>query len=621
MRRTETTIAALVFAIVFAIYARTSAPGLGTVDSGELTTVAATLGIAHPTGYPLYALLGRVWLLLTPGSPDRAMVLFSVLAGALTGAVLAAGAYRLLRQHTQAAPALAALSAGLLALSWALTSVAWESVAFAEVYPLSSLGTAILLYLAILADTAPPDSSFRLALLAAFVWGLAFGNHLTIIWQFPLVLFILSRGRSWIASIRLLPFSAAAFALGCSLILFLPIRSSLEPSLDWGDPETWTNLLRHMSAWQYRVWMFTGDIKSQVLKLLSYVAALPPLWGWPLIVLSAAGAIGALIWRRWLAVAAFLAWLISALYNLNYDIPDINTYEIVPFPDIFLLALFGLLAVYAIVPLLQRVAVLRAAFFLLFCGLPAVLGFAANHQRADVSGARFASAFARELLRTVDSNAVILHGNWDIQSPAIYEQQLNRYRRDVAIFDLNLLQRSWYFPSQRRDHPSLCEPCQADYERFLAAVRPFEADQPVDGAQIEDAYTRMTNCVVQQARAQGRPVYLRDLASVNHPGVGVGLARIPGAYFDLLSDSGVAQSLLEFANIDTTHSMRDPHVRVCLREAVNSTIHRGSYLASIGDSTAALELAHIVSNFAPGLSAVSNFRRQLGLPPLVDSAK
>ena len=39
-------------------------PDVGWYDSGELSGVAAGLGIAHPTGYPLYSLAGR--LALTP---------------------------------------------------------------------------------------------------------------------------------------------------------------------------------------------------------------------------------------------------------------------------------------------------------------------------------------------------------------------------------------------------------------------------------------------------------------------------------------------------------------------------------------------------------------------------
>ena len=40
--------------IVFIIYLITLAPSVVQIDSGELTTVQAMPGIAHPTGYPLF---------------------------------------------------------------------------------------------------------------------------------------------------------------------------------------------------------------------------------------------------------------------------------------------------------------------------------------------------------------------------------------------------------------------------------------------------------------------------------------------------------------------------------------------------------------------------------------
>src|SRR5690242_5312191 len=43
------------------LYLRTLAPGLPAGDSGELIAVAWTGGVAHPPGYPLYAMLGGWW--------------------------------------------------------------------------------------------------------------------------------------------------------------------------------------------------------------------------------------------------------------------------------------------------------------------------------------------------------------------------------------------------------------------------------------------------------------------------------------------------------------------------------------------------------------------------------
>ena len=44
--------AIILWSIIFPIYLLTLAPAVGFIDSGELSTVALSLGIAHPTGYP-----------------------------------------------------------------------------------------------------------------------------------------------------------------------------------------------------------------------------------------------------------------------------------------------------------------------------------------------------------------------------------------------------------------------------------------------------------------------------------------------------------------------------------------------------------------------------------------
>jgi len=75
-----------------ALYVRTVSRDIGTVDSGELAAAAATLSIAHPTGYPLYLLLARSWAAAVGGAPIAAVNLFSALtavAAALAVAALA----------------------------------------------------------------------------------------------------------------------------------------------------------------------------------------------------------------------------------------------------------------------------------------------------------------------------------------------------------------------------------------------------------------------------------------------------------------------------------------------------------------------------------------------------
>ena len=71
----------LTFALTLAAYLSTLAPDVTFTDSGELAAVAATLGVAHPTGYPLFTLLGHLWTLLPlPGTVIYRMNLFANIA-------------------------------------------------------------------------------------------------------------------------------------------------------------------------------------------------------------------------------------------------------------------------------------------------------------------------------------------------------------------------------------------------------------------------------------------------------------------------------------------------------------------------------------------------------------
>ena len=70
--------------LFFGIYALTAAPSIAVLfdDSLEFQLVLPTFGIAHPTGYPLYTLLGGLWNLLLPvGNWAWRANLFSALAG------------------------------------------------------------------------------------------------------------------------------------------------------------------------------------------------------------------------------------------------------------------------------------------------------------------------------------------------------------------------------------------------------------------------------------------------------------------------------------------------------------------------------------------------------------
>ena len=139
--RRDYVIALIIGLAGFALYAATAAPSVATLfdDSLEFQVVLPTLGIAHPSGYPLYTLLGKLFTLLLPfrDAAGRANLLSALCAGAALGVLY------LLAQKVAGNRAAAATATALFALSPAW----WSQATIAEVYALHGLFVVLFLYL------------------------------------------------------------------------------------------------------------------------------------------------------------------------------------------------------------------------------------------------------------------------------------------------------------------------------------------------------------------------------------------------------------------------------------------------------------------------------------------
>ena len=132
------------FATVFFVYTQTLAPSVAALfdDSLEFPLVVHRLAIAHPTGYPLYTLLGRLAVAVLGAwqNPAWAVNLLSAAAGALTVALVYLAGRELSRRR---------LPPLLGAVALACSPVFWSQAVVAEVYTLNSSFVAALLWLAL----------------------------------------------------------------------------------------------------------------------------------------------------------------------------------------------------------------------------------------------------------------------------------------------------------------------------------------------------------------------------------------------------------------------------------------------------------------------------------------
>jgi tetratricopeptide (TPR) repeat protein len=139
----------------------------------------------------------------------------------------------------------------------AFSSAFWLQTIRAEVYTLNLFFTLLLIFLLIKwSQKKDVDNRFKIPILYSFVLGLSFANHpLLIVVLVPSFLgFFLTRGFGWDKdstpvptwNLRRLPILFAFFLLGISLYLYLPIRSSLLPAINWGKPDTLSSLFSYL---------------------------------------------------------------------------------------------------------------------------------------------------------------------------------------------------------------------------------------------------------------------------------------------------------------------------------------------------------------------------------------
>ncbi|WBA40962.1 glycosyltransferase family 117 protein [Hymenobacter canadensis] len=187
----------LVFAVATVVYLLTLEPTASFWDCGEFIACSYKLLVPHPPGAPLFLLLGRLFSLLSFGDTSKVAVLINTLS-ALSSAfavlflfwsITLLAAKLVLPRPTPASPALLVptrgqallmQAAGVVgALAFAFSDSFWFNAEEAEVYAMSALCTAAVVWLMLKWENRAdePDSDKWLVLIA-YVIGLSIGVHL-----------------------------------------------------------------------------------------------------------------------------------------------------------------------------------------------------------------------------------------------------------------------------------------------------------------------------------------------------------------------------------------------------------------------------------------------------------
>ncbi|MFQ6016006.1 MAG: DUF2723 domain-containing protein [Anaerolineae bacterium] len=450
----------------FAVYLRTLAPGVLMGDSGEFQFAAYLLGVAHPTGYPLYLTLGWLWSHLIPfGDPAYRMNLFSAIWAAATVSFLYLFVVRTLHlARGNLGLWLRRVVAILSTLSFALSFTFWGQVVMAEVYTFNSFFVALLFYLLLrrwpeargsVADSKAQSPDRPPLLLLAFLYGLSLAHHRTTLLLAPAVLLYLwLTERSMFNDAKLWLKAIVLVLVPLSLYLYIPLRAPATPYLRL-TLEPQRELILYSNTPQGFLDFILGRVFSPQLgyggqgleRLGMAFELLRQQYGWAGLSLGLLGLAGLLLNRRWPLLTLFgLSYLSLVLFNLFYSIGDI---EVLYIPAYLIFAgwiAVGMSWVLGTVHLVgirgrqqvARVRYLAAGLILLLLILLPVSLFVRNFQRVDRSDDLSAGKWWDEILsEPIPEGAILVSNDRNEIMPLWYMQYVEGKRPDLlGLFPL-----------------------------------------------------------------------------------------------------------------------------------------------------------------------------------------
>ncbi|GMU94709.1 DUF2723 domain-containing protein [Ignavibacterium album] len=502
-------------AFVFIVYLFTLAPSVIQIDSGELAAVQATLGIAHPTGYPLFTFLGYLFSLIPlPFTKIYQLNLLAALYSTVAVGIFTFTSKFILDnlnsfktsklQKTRKKSKVKAenepfeldenqkiIFSVIAGLTLAFSKTFWFQSTSVEVYSLHLLLISLIILLLIKAFVH--DSTDNLSIRNpwfVFALGLALGfsNHMTTLLILPGTAYLyFNKERFTSKSFRKLIFMIFVFLILLVVIYsYLPIRASQNPQLNWGNPVDLERILRHISGFQYQVWLFSSTDAAKK-QLIYFITNLPSEYFLTLS-LAVIGLFISFIKAKKFFIFTLITFLAAVIYSINYDISDIDSYFLLAYISLASFILFGLMKVYQmlITNKINKFAVLSV--LLLFPVSQFIKSFPEVNQSKTVVYENYTKA----MLNSVSENALILSYQWDyFISASYYFQFVEKFKPRIAIVDKELLRRSWYFNQLERNYPGLLSGIQTEIGLFLEALKPFERKENFNSVLLENLYRRI----------------------------------------------------------------------------------------------------------------------------------
>lgn len=226
-------------------------------DSGDFLAAILSNGVAHPPGYPLYLLLGRIFNSLPVVATSAWKVgLLSSLSMAFSSGILFYLCFILTKRII---PSIVA------SLSFAFLYSVWTYAEVTEAFALAVFFMTIILMVSYLSyqDFKTNKKSIKNLLLLCFVYGLALTHHHVVILFVPSLLFLFYPYRKYILTKDVLIKCLSVFFLGFCIYLYTYLSAVSKPFINWDNPINLSNFIQLITRADYGSFTLASFLKGQ----------------------------------------------------------------------------------------------------------------------------------------------------------------------------------------------------------------------------------------------------------------------------------------------------------------------------------------------------------------------
>lgn len=450
-------------------------------DSGDLVTAAATFGVPHPPGYPLYTFIGWGLTRLMPWlGPAWSVGFLSSLPGALVVGLVWHMVHKLTKSIFSASCAAFLLAGNYLFFMYSTT---------AEVFALFILFLMSLVYLVWRWDQTPDR---RILLLGAGVLGLSLTHHHVILFLLPAIfVYAWYTRRDWAraVNVRVFLLCALILLLGFTPYLYVFIAAQSGSMVNWDQVSTLERFIRLVTREDYGTFQsgaLIGSVLSQrFISVVAYLRFLLLDFSWIGVSIAAFGL--GYLWQKKRAFALFLGTALVSLGPLFFfyaSFPLANrftlgTYERFLLPSYALITLLFGIGIHAAATSVTQIfrtyfrpvsmTVLLYGVGLIVMGFVGVTSATTLWRFWGLARDTTAERIGFDLLQIVPENSLILVSRDTTLFTTQYVRYALRFRSDTIVIHLHALAGDDYQETIASAFPELIIPVTNDdfFEEFI----------------------------------------------------------------------------------------------------------------------------------------------------------